>query len=101
MRVQDRNTSSYLGVVACHDTFVDDTVDVTTGSYLCVLDTMGVTTGSYLAILRCDATILVLGGDIVDEATDSLIRLLYVLWMWATMHCVGSMPWYLILRRSL
>jgi len=98
----DITTSSCLGVV-CHNTFVlDGTMGITTGPFHCVIDTVGVTTGSCLAILRCSATILCLGGDLVGETTDSLgcIRLLYSPWRWAIMHCVGSMPWHLDLRRS-
>ena len=78
---------------AFRDANLGGTVGVTTGPCLRVIDTVGVTTGSYLAILCCDATMLVLGGDIVGETTDSLIMSLYSLCRWAIMHCVGSMPW--------
>ena len=78
---------------AFHDANLGGTVGVTTGPDLRVIDTVGATTGSYLAILRCDATMLVLGGDIVGETTDSLIMSLYSPCRWAIMHCVGSMPW--------
>ena len=78
---------------AFRDAVVGGTVGVTTGPVLRVIDTVGVTTGSYLAILRCDTTMLVLGGDIVGETTDSLIMSLYSPCRWAIMHCVGSMPW--------
>ena len=86
---------------AFHDAVRGGTVDVTTGPYRGVRafrdavlgGTVGVTTGSYLAILRCDATMLVLDGDIVGETTDSLIMSLYSPCRWAIMHCVGSMPW--------
>ena len=67
----DVTTSPYRGE-ACRDAVLGGTVDVTTSPVLCVIDTMGVTTGSYLAILRCDATMLVLGGDIVGKTTDLL-----------------------------
>ena len=77
---------------AFRDANLGGTVGVTTGPYLRAIDTVGVTTGSYLAILRCDATMLVLGGDIVGETTDSLIMSLYSPCRWAIMHCVGSMP---------
>jgi len=77
---------------AFRDAVLGGTVDITTGPCLRVIDTVGVTTGLYLAILRCDATMLFLGGDIVDETTDSLIMSLYSLCRWAIMHCVGSMP---------
>jgi len=77
---------------AFHDANLGGTVGVTTGPVLHVIDTVGVTTGSYLAILRCDATMLVLGGDIMGETTDSLIMSLYSPCRWAIMHCVGSMP---------
>jgi len=95
-------TSSYRGI-ACCDAFLGGTVDITTSPVLCVIDTMGVTTSSCLAILRCDATMLFLGGDIVGETTDSLgcIMSSYSPWRWAIMHCIGSMPWYLDLWRSL
>jgi len=85
-------TGPYRGG-AFRDAVLGGTVGVTTGPVLRVTDTVGVTTGSYLAILRCDATMLVLGGDIVGETTDSLIMSLYSLCRWAIMHCVGSMPW--------
>ena len=62
---------------ACRDTFLGGTVGVTTGPFFRVIDTVGETTSSYLAILRCDATMLVVGGDIVGETTDSLIMSLY------------------------
>jgi len=78
---------------AFRDAVWGGTVDVTTGPCLCVIDTVGETTGLCLAILRCDATMLVLGGDIVGETTDSLIMSLYSPCRWAIMHCVGSMPW--------
>ena len=78
---------------AFRDAVLGGTVGVTTSPVLCVIDTVGVTTGLYLAILRCDATILVLDGDIVGETTDSLIMSLYSPCRWAIMHCVGSMPW--------
>jgi len=78
---------------AFHDANLGGTVGVTTGPVLRVIDTVGVTTGSYLAILCCDATMLVLDGDIVGETTDSLIMSLYSPCRWAIMHCVGSMPW--------
>jgi len=87
----DVTTGPYRGE-AFRDTDLEGTVGVTTGPVLRVIDTVGVTTGSSLAILRCDATMLVLGGDIVGETTDSLIMLLYSLCRWAIMHCVGSMP---------
>ena len=96
---------------ACRDADLGGTMDVTTGP-ICgeachdadvgcgvafrdadLGGTVGVTTGSYLAILRCDASMLVLGGDIVGETTDSLIMSLYSPCRWAIMHCVGSMPW--------
>jgi len=77
---------------AFHDAVLEGTVGVTTGPCLHVIDTVGVTTGLYLAILRCDATMLVLDGDIVDETTNSLIMSLYSPCRWAIMHCVGSMP---------
>jgi len=105
-------TGSYCGVachdvsvfdrVACHDAFLGGTVDVTTGPVLHVIDTVGVTTGSCLAILRCNATMLVLGDDIMGKTTDlfGCIMSLYSLWRWAIMYCVGSMPWYLDSRRS-
>jgi len=85
-------TGPFRGVRACHDANLEGTVDVTTGPFLHVIDTVGDTTGSCLAILRCDATMLVLGGDIVGETTDSLIMSLYSPCRWAIMHCVGSMP---------
>jgi len=77
-------------------------MDVTTSPVLCVINIMGVTTDLCLAILRCDTTMLCLGGNIVGKTTDSLghIMSLYSPWRWAIMHCVGSMPWYLDLRRS-
>jgi len=78
---------------AFRNAILGGTVGVTTGPCLRVIDTVGVTTGSYLAILRCNATMLVLGGDIVGETTNSLIMSLYSPWRWAIMHCVGSMPW--------
>jgi len=68
----DVTTGPYRGV-ACRDAVLGGTVDVTTGPYRGVIDTMGITTSSFLAILRCDATMLVLGGDIVGETTNSLI----------------------------
>jgi len=86
-------TGPFLGVRACHDADLEGTVDVTTSPFLRVVDTVGETTGSCLAILCCDATMLVLGGDIVGETTDSLIMSLYSPCRWAIMHCVGSMPW--------
>jgi len=110
----DVTAGPYCGVGACHDAILEGTVDVatgpirgeafrdavlggtvgvTTGLCLCVIDTVGVTTSLYLAILRCDATMLFLGGNIVGETTDSLIMSLYSLCRWAIMHCVGSMPW--------
>ena len=58
--------------VACRDAFLGGTVDVTTGLVLRVINIVGVTTDSFVAILCCDATMLVLGGDIVGETTDSL-----------------------------
>jgi len=64
-------TGSYHGV-ACRDAFLGGTVDVTTGPVLRVIDIVGVITNSFVAILRCDATMLILGGDIVGETTDSL-----------------------------
>ena len=69
---------SYRGV-ACRDTFLGGTVDVTTSPVLHVIDIVGITTDSFVAILRCDATMRILGGDIVGETTDSLgcIMLLY------------------------
>jgi len=86
--------------VACLDADLGGTADVTTGLYRgeafhdAVLGgTMGITTSSYLAILRCNTTMLVVGGDIVGETTDSLIMSLYSPCRWAIMHCVGSMPW--------
>jgi len=85
-------TGPYRGE-AFHDALLGGTVGVTTSPVLRVIDTVGVTTGSYLAILRCDATMLVLDGDIVGETTDSLIMSLYSPCRWAIMHCVGSMPW--------
>jgi len=88
----DVTTGPYCGE-ACRDAVLGGTVGVTTGPYRGVIDTVGVTTGSYLAILRCDATMLVLGGDIVGETTDSRIMSLNSLCRWAIMHCVGSMPW--------
>ena len=69
----DVTTGSYCGVGACRNADLGGTVDVTTGPYRGVIDTMGITTSSFLAILRCDATMLVLGGDIVGETTNSLI----------------------------
>jgi len=84
-------TGSCLGE-AFRDAVWGGTMGVTTGPVLRVIDTVGVTTGSCLAILRCDATMLVLGGDIVGETTDSLIMSLYSPCRWAIMHCVGSMP---------
>jgi len=97
---RDANFGGTVGVTispirgeAFRDANLGGTVDVTTGPCLCVIDTVGVTTGSYLAILRCDATMLVLGSDIVGETTDSLIMSLYSPCRWAIMHCVGSMPW--------
>jgi len=78
---------------AFRDANLGGTVDMTTGPFLCVIDTVGETTGSCLAILRCDATMLVLDGDIMGETTDSLIMSLYSPCRWAIMHCVGSMPW--------
>jgi len=96
---RDANLGGTVGVTtgpcrgeAFRDAILGGTMGVTTGPVLCVIDTVGVTTGSYLAILRCDATMLVLGGDIVGETTDSLIMSLYSLCRWAIMHCVGSMP---------
>jgi len=74
--IVDVTTDPYRGE-ACRDADLGGTVGVTTGPVLRVFDTMGVTTGSYLAILRCDATMLVLGGDIVGETTNSLIMSLY------------------------
>jgi len=88
----DVTTGPYRGE-ACRDADLEGTVGVTTGPFLRVIDTVGETTGSYLAILRCDATMLVLDGDIVGETTDSLIMSLYSLCRWAIMHCVGSMLW--------
>jgi len=85
-------------VIAYRDAVLGGTADVTAGPFLRVIDTVGVTTGSCLAILRCNATMLVLGGDIVGETTDSLIMSLYSPCRWAIMHCVGSMPWYSALR---
>ena len=85
-------TSPCLGE-AFRDAVLGGTVGVTTGPCLRVIDTVGETTGSCLAILRCDATMLVLDGDIVGETTDSLIMSLYSLCRWAIMHCIGSMPW--------
>jgi len=85
-------TGPYRGVRACHEAFLEGTVGITTGPFLRVIDTVGETTGSCLAILRCDATMLVLGGDIMGETTDSLIMSLYSPCRWAIMHCVGSMP---------
>jgi len=80
---------------AFRDAVLGGTVGVTTGPCLRVIDTVGETTSSYLAILRCDATMLVLEGDIMDETTDSLgcIMSLNSPCRWAIMHCVGSMPW--------
>jgi len=96
---RDANLGGTMGVTtgpyrreACRDAVLGGTVDVTTGPVLHVIDTVGITTGSYLAILRCDATMLVLGGDIMGETTDSLIMSLYSPCRWAIMHCVGSMP---------
>ena len=85
-------TTGLIHGEAFRDANLGGTVGVTTGPVCRVIDTVGVTTGSYLAILRCDATMLVLGGDIVGETTDSLIMSLYSLCRWAIMHCVGSMP---------
>jgi len=97
----DVTTGPYRGE-ACRDADLGGTVDVTTGSVLCVIDIVGVTTDLCVAILRCDATMLVLGGDIVGETTDSLGCIIssYSPRRWARMHCVGSMPWYLDSRRS-
>ena len=89
----DVTTGPYRGGGAFHDANLGGTMGVTTGPCLRVINTVGVTTGLYLAILRCDATMLVVGGDIVGETTDSLIMLLYSPCRWAIMHCVGSMPW--------
>jgi len=89
----DVTTGPIRGIGAFCDAVLGGTVGVTTGPYRGVIDTVGVTTGSYLAILRCDATMLVLGGDIMGETTDSLIMSLYSPCRWAIMHCVGSMPW--------
>jgi len=86
-------TTGLIRGEAFRDANLGGTVGVTTGPVLRVIDTVGVTTGSCLAILRCDATMLVLGGDIVGETTDSLIMSLYSPCRWAIMHCVGSMPW--------
>jgi len=72
----DVTTGPYHGE-ACLDAFLGGTVGVTTSPVLHVIDTVGVTTSLYLAILCCDATMLVLGGDIVGETTDSLIMSLY------------------------
>ena len=47
-------------------------MDVTTSPVRGVIDIVGVTTDLFVAILRCDATMLFLGGDIVGETTDSL-----------------------------
>ena len=58
---------------ACRDAALGGTVDVTTGPVLRVFDIVDVTTDSFVAILCCDATMLVLGGDIVGETTDSRI----------------------------
>jgi len=97
---RDANLGGTVGVTTgpcrgkvCRDAVLGGTVGVTTGPVLRVIDTVGVTTGLYLAILRCDVTMLVLGGDIVGETTDSLIMSLYSPCRWAIMHCVGSMPW--------
>ena len=78
---------------AFRDAVLGGTVGVTTGPVLRVIDIVGVTTDLFVAILRCDATMLVLGGDIVGETTDSLIMSLNSPCRWAIMHCVGSMPW--------
>ena len=91
--IMDVTTDPVCRGVAYHDAFLEGTVDVTTGPFLRVIDTVGITTSSYLAILRCDATMLVLGGDIVGETTDSRIMSLNSPYRWAIMHCVGSMPW--------
>ena len=97
----DVTTGPYHGVV-CRDAFLGGTVDITTGPFLCVIDIVGETTDSFVAILRYDATMLVLGGDIVGETTDSLgcVMSLYSPQRWATIHGVGSVPWYLDSSRS-
>ena len=59
--------------IACRDAVLGGTVDITTGPVLRVFDIVGITTDSFVAILRCDATMLVLGGDIVGKTTDSHI----------------------------
>jgi len=88
----DVTTGPIRGEAFC-DAVSGGTVGVTTGPVLRVIDIVGVTTDLFVAILRCDATMLVLGGDIVGETTDSLIISLYSPCRWAIMHCVGSMPW--------
>ena len=85
-------TGPYRGE-ACCDAVLEGTVGITTGPVLRVIDIVGVTTDSFVAILRCDATMLVLDGNIVGETTDSLIMSLNSPCRWAIMHCVGSMPW--------
>ena len=67
-------------IVACRGAVVEGTMDITTGPFLRVIDTMGETTSLCLAILRCDATMLFLGGDIVGETTNSLIMSLNSPW---------------------
>jgi len=85
-------TSPYHGE-ACCDTILGGTVGVTTSPFHHIFDIVGITTDSFVAILRCDATMLILDGDIVGKTTNSLIMSLNSPWRWAIMHCVGSMPW--------
>jgi len=90
--IVDVTTSPYRGE-ACRDAVLGGTVDVTTSPVLYIFNIVGITTNLFVAILHCDATMLILDGDIVDETTDSHIMSLNSPCRWAIMHCVGSMPW--------